>query len=202
MRSDELHGLGQGAGPADELRIRKRSGWSALDAGVYLGWAYYGDGWLGHNSILPGAPALMRVNPARDVALLIYSHPVPPLTVLARIMGNRFPELLRVRAPIRVGPEEQPLDAHALQGDYANGRTRYALRAISPHQLELQAFERDTSDSSAYATARLSAARENVLIARPPHPRLARFFQLLAPQAGAFQYLWDGEAIFPRCDVP
>jgi CubicO group peptidase (beta-lactamase class C family) len=192
--------LGTGEDPTDvESRVRRRAGWSAVDLGVYFGWAYYGHGWFGHNSVVPRAPLMVRLNPWRRLALAVSTNGTNPTLAAARLLGRMLPELFPVNTPGSLDDAVRQ-DLSTFEGCYATQRVAFELRVRDEHDVELNAFERTHGNTARepFAAAVLRPGRDNILIAKRPHRRLPRFFQLISPRGGEFHYLWDGEAVFPR----
>jgi hypothetical protein len=176
-------------------------GWNALECGVYLGWKHHGAGWFGHSSALPGASAMVRVLPRHKIALVIASRHHPAAIVAARLFGRLLPELVRFEIPRPLSRDELlrvPFNRYA-------GRYRSAARAVSirssRHGLELGAVcgpTRRGADRPRSARATLRAAARHVFFTNPPGIAEFPFVQFIAPEGGAFAYLWNGRFVLRR----
>ncbi len=182
-----------------ESSLHPRSGWSALDQGLYLGWTYYGAGWLGHNSIVPHAPAMVRINPGRGLALLVSTDGTNPTMVAARLFSRMAPELFRINTPASGNAPRLPASAlDACQGRYGIRRVSFELLR-EEHSMTISAYARVSGDGEGpYARGVFVPGHRNVLIARAAHPLLPQFFQLIHPVSDGFRFLWDGKSAFPR----
>ncbi|HEX5421707.1 MAG TPA: serine hydrolase domain-containing protein, partial [Gammaproteobacteria bacterium] len=80
---DVLHGDRSGS-----RRVTPLPGWNALERGVYLGWKYHGEGWLGHQSVWPEISALVRVQAQAGLALVVACRSVPAAIAAAKLFGT------------------------------------------------------------------------------------------------------------------
>jgi CubicO group peptidase (beta-lactamase class C family) len=177
-------------------------GWSLLERGIYLGWKYYGFGWYGHNSNLPGAAALVRVNVSRRVALVIVSRDRPPARIAAALFGKLLPDLIDLRLPRGLGvAQSSRLDARRYVGAFRNGGQRLEVALSSRAQLELRMWP-GTSPAEADPAALVPAEDDVFLVDRAGAvPGVPPFIQFLHRGARGFNYLWDGRRIWPAIDT-
>jgi CubicO group peptidase (beta-lactamase class C family) len=186
------------------LGQRARRGWSAGEKANHFGWNEYEGGWFGHNSIYPGAPAFLRIHPDRQVALVLSSRDISPTTVVARLFGREYPDLLRTKAPRLLSTGGAASDRSAgYEGQYGSSRWRFSVDCSADRLLRVNVY--DTRSGKARpqpcASARLIAAEDDVFVVKPSQPGMARFYQFLRLGGGRFDYLWDGETSFRRLET-
>lgn len=175
-----------------------RPGFTPVETGSCLGWNSYREGWLGHSSTTPGRPVLLRVHPGRLVAVVVATDGLNPTTIVARGLGDLYPELAQLRFP-RLAGSQRCEDPGRYCGRYRN--------AYSTLHVERQADERlrvtsmltdDSSGSEARPCTSLAPAEQDVFVATPAHSGLPRFLEFLGNDAAAASHLWDGERIRVR----
>ena len=175
-----------------------RAGWNAFDQGNYRGWSYYGSGWFGHTSVLPGTPAAVRINPARQIAVVIASDGLSPQLAASRLFARLMPGLLP-KAPRRLTDKQaRELDLTRYEAHYGDQRTTFRTRPGPGLTISIEAHYRGPVQAHSSAAASLHPAENEAFVAKPPDPCLSRFYQFLHPMNGGFQYLWDGESLYPR----
>jgi hypothetical protein len=160
-------------------------GWNPLERGVYLGWKYYGAGWLGHQSVWPRQSVLVRTHPRRQLALIVASSDQPAAVVAARIFGAYLPELFELRVPAR------PNATFGIPtGKFSSCAWRVDIRPLDG-AAELRARRSATSDER---SAILHAVTPGLWLTRPvqsvfPHVELVELERA---------YLWNGRFVLPR----
>jgi hypothetical protein len=160
-------------------------GWNPLERGVYLGWKYYGAGWLGHQSVWPRQSVLVRVHPRRRLALMAASSDHPAAVVAARVFGAYLPELFELRVPARPNATQEPP-----VGKFTSRAWRVDVRHVDGES-ELCARRSDTSGE---CSAILRAVTPSLWLTRPvlsmfPHVELVELDRA---------YLWNGRFVLPR----
>ena len=177
------------------------AGWSPFERGVRLGWKYYGAGWFGHNSEYRGTTSVIRVHPVHKIGFVVASTGASPTTVTAAVMGKALPDLLAIQMPKLLGEAEMlQRDLSAYIGRYSNAVLTLDV-GRSAATLALRAYvgsERE-GDVQPICTVRLVPARDDTFFPSPALPGFVPFVQFLRPGATAFEYLWNGNNILPRC---
>jgi hypothetical protein len=168
-------------------------GWSPLERGAHLGWKAHGAGVFGHQSVLPGASALVRVAPAARAAVLVASAALPAAMLTAKLLGADLSELVGLQ------PRPAAANAPADLGAYA-GRYRCAARSlivgVARDALTLR-VEQGLGHSAVRLTLR--PAGEHAFV--PEHAARCAglsFVQFVRPCGGAFRFLWNGRTVLRR----
>lgn len=195
-----------GPAPLPASRMRPLPGWHPVERGVVDGWKVYAGGWLGHQSVYPGASALVRVNPKLGAAVAVFSGHRPAGLVAARLLGDRFRELGRVELPRRDGEAPASIDAARFAGAYARRAEWIAIDAIGDDEI---AIRRSTRGHPARADAAHAAtgvhAGDRVFFVRERRRATGAFVQFVGgdgdgdgDDGAGIGYLWDGQCLFPR----
>jgi CubicO group peptidase (beta-lactamase class C family) len=167
--------------------VKPLAGWNALERGIFRGWKHHGGHWYGHNSLWPGASAVVRVQPRLGAAIVIAStyHPAP------LIGGKLFRELL---PEYRDASFPRPLAGDALARlDHETYRGRYVSAADSLI-VEVRAGQLCLAGSKGEAA--LVPAADETFFLRPPGRNGLSFVQFVAPENGRFRFLWDGSRVY------
>jgi hypothetical protein len=176
-------------------------GWSPLECGVRLSWKHFGSGWFGHNSILPGAPTLIRLHPRRGVGLLIACTQHAPMSVANAVLANALPDYPSIHMPKLLSAEEAlGIDCSRFVGTYENASATFDVSGNSGSSLEVKVRRKqgDLPERDAFFTARLRPARDHIFFTQPADPRLVPFAQFVQPEDNSFAYLWNGTSLWPR----
>jgi hypothetical protein len=184
-----------------ESDITPLSAWSPLERGVRLGWKHYGAGWLGHNSVLPGAPTLLRVHARHRIGLLVTCTHHSPTSVATALLGKALPEYFSLQMPkLLTAAEAAQQDLSRYVGVYQNAATSIHVQLSEQNALRIQAFRRseDPARRQPFSAARLRPARAEIFFAQPADPAFIPFVQFLSPLGQAFAYLWNGTALWPN----
>lgn len=169
--------------PRADRPVTPLPGWHPLERGVRLGWKCYAGGWLGHQSIWPGASLLLCARPRDAAALVVASEGHHAAVVAARALGDELPELLVPRLPKR--------STSAARVDPTPYRGRYASAAES---MDVDADSSGLVLASDQGRARLlPAADEIFFLERALGSRT--FVQFIAHRSGRFRALWDGQRV-------
>jgi CubicO group peptidase (beta-lactamase class C family) len=168
-------------------------GWHPLECGVCLGWKYAGAGWLGHQSVWPGASSYLRVQQRRGLALAVVASEQPATLIALGLFGAWFPELFEQRT--RLPPAGQPAD-NAGAGVYEQAARVVAVRS-TPRGLCAEAWERDDRGVRRGTEVRaLLVPTRGVLFAQPASELLA-YAQPVTGANGA-AWLWNGRWVLRR----
>ena len=109
------------SGAQTEDDIQPLPGWAPFERGVFQAWKYFGDGWFGHNSTLPGASLLVRINAKRATAVVIASRSHAASTIAAKLLARLLPEFASLRIPKRLDGRRADLAMQAdVMGLYGN----------------------------------------------------------------------------------
>lgn len=173
--------------------LRPLPGWNPLERAVHVGWKAQGAGWFGHASTWPGASALVRVHPQRQVAFLIASADQPAAVVAARVLGRVFPELFDLR--ISAEPSAASGDVVRLAGRYGSAAWSVTVE-LAGETLRLRVVDR-ASGAAATAHASSHGARAGVFFSDPPLPSFP-YVQFLRVAGGGVRYLWNGRFILRK----
>src|SRR5690606_17637632 len=93
-------------------------GWNPFERGICLGWKHYGGGWVGHNSVWPGASSILRVEPRRGAALIVVSADEPAALWAARLFGASLPDLVGAGMPKGAPPPAGSISIERYAGLY------------------------------------------------------------------------------------
>jgi CubicO group peptidase (beta-lactamase class C family) len=188
-------------------------GWNPFERGICLGWKHYGGGWVGHNSVWPGASSLLRVEPRCGVALFVASTPEPAAVWAARLFGGRLPDLVGPRVPRGA----MPAAGAAAIGRYAGLYRCAALTARVERDSRGGAEdEAEGAQPSGVLTLEATAARgrrtftrrtlrpaaDHVFFTDPLDAETFPFVQFIEPCEAGFRYLWNGRFVLRNAACP
>ena len=177
-------------------RVTPLPGWNALEKGICLGWKSHGEGWLGHQSIWPGASLMVRIEPQRRIALVIASEHQPAQLVATKLFAGLLPELKHLTLPKRLPPERAAaLDRGPYCGRYGCAAESWAISIDDDGAPALRLT------TAAFAT-RLAPAADDLFFADAPGPGQLAFVQFIDNTESAFRYLWDGRRLLRRRPDP
>lgn len=175
-------------------------GLSPAERGVRLGWKVYGGGWLGHNSVLPHAAALLRLHPGIGAGFVIICATSSVAAVATALFGRAFPGCMALRVPRLLAPGElQGFSAQAFEGVYANAAERICIEPADGDQPMLCAFRNAASGQpSSCGPIMLRPAEADAFLSHPLQPALP-FLQFVGRTAeGVFTHVWDGTLLRAR----
>jgi hypothetical protein len=144
---------------------------------------------------------VLRVHPVHKVGFVVAATGGSAATVTAAVMGKALPDLLAIQMPKLL------CESQALQRDLSAymGRYRNAVLTLdvgrSAATLDMRAYvgSKRACDVQQICTVRLVPARDDTFFLSPAQPGFISFVQFLRPRATAFEYLWNGNNILPRC---
>jgi len=177
-------------------------GWSAVK-GYAIGWKYFGDGWYGHNSTLPGESLCVRFHRARRVAIIVAACGIPAMSVLAKLFRNgrtEFEPTLRPR-PAEEVIAGQPADA--VVGVYGNAALTVHVTKRAPGVLACRLMRNvSRREPPVLVQSGTLRPRPNSVFAIDAIDRpYCQFMQFVLPDArGAFTYAWSGRELWRRLD--
>jgi CubicO group peptidase (beta-lactamase class C family) len=168
-------------------------GWHPLECGIALGFKVAGGGWLGHQSVWPGASTILRVHPPRELALAVVSREQPAALVALGVLGKRFPELFAGLTRVPAEPRAQ-----LLPGCYEQAAHVVAV-AVTPQGLRAEAWARDERGvRSGQGVSAVLVRAGCVWFARPASD-LVPYLEAVPGVAGA-ACLWNGRVVLRRTD--
>jgi CubicO group peptidase (beta-lactamase class C family) len=192
--------LGRGNPGALESEVFALPGWSPRECGTRLSWKHYGSGWFGHNSVHPGAPALLRVHPRHRIGFIVACTHHSPTSVATAVFGNDLPEFVSLHMPkLLTAAESSGKGVSQYLGLYQKAAAAIHITGTTITSLELRVHRRDgeATDTQPFITARLRPARDNIFFVQPADAQLVPFVQFVEPVEGSFNYLWNGTALWP-----
>ena len=179
---------------SDEDAITPLPGWNPFERGVYRGWKFYGEGWFGHSSYAEdGSTAIVRICPARRIAILVASETHHAGVVAAKVLGKLLPGFSTLQIPriVSDGSAKQ-IELGPYCGIFRNGDEVLSVRATADGQLELEASG---------STVAFSAAENDMFVTRAPGMGGVKCVQFLKLAGGRHEYLWDGRRVFANTKV-
>jgi len=174
-------------------------GWHPSEQAICLGWKSYGEGWFGHNSNLSQRSAILRVNPAERIAVVIgFDGNGPAVLALAGLLGHSLPELCNLGRPRLLSPEEcRAIRYDQYVGTYSQSRTKLVVKLAREDALELSSY--DVCANRHCHSSWLRPARGDLFIPEPPQKDDLRFVQFIANrESGPFEYLWNGSQLWRK----
>lgn len=177
--------------PADrDDAITPLPGWHVVERGVHLGWKSYGEGWFGHNSVLPGASLLVRIQPARETSLVVASRDHQAALVAARLFAGWLPEFAGLAVPGSLPGER------AARVDPAGYCGRYGAR----RRLVVERRDGALAMCSGGSRAVLTPAGDDLFFTCPVLPGRPAYLQFLRREEHGFCYAWDGQQLHDNAD--
>lgn len=174
--------------PESAAELTPLPGWHPLERGIRLGWKCYGDGWVGHQSVWPGASLLVAADPASRSALVVASEDHPAAVVAAKVLARERP-WLAPSLPKR-SPRVPALEIEAYRGRYASAAERLD---VLPDESGLGV----RCDGGGYSRL-IRAAGELFFLETTGASRA--FVEFLEPRDCRFLRLWDGRHVLRRQD--
>jgi CubicO group peptidase (beta-lactamase class C family) len=166
-------------------------GWHPLERGITLGFKSAGGGWLGHQSVWPGASTFLRVHPQRQLALAVVAREQPAALVALGVLGKHFPELFagrtnvpaESRAPLRPGRYEQAAHVVAI--------------AATPQGLCADGWDRDERRVRRGQCTSATLVRAGCIWFARPATGLVPYLEAVPGVDGAV-WLWNGRVVLRR----
>lgn len=200
------HQIRHGALHALTERAVQFSGWSAGRRAACCGWFDYWNGWYGHNSQALADSIVVRFHPASQVGIVVASRTRRLAHhVLQNLFGRVLPEFLqRWNAVHAVRPGGSIADPLRYVGVFENAALRLVVEHSQAHQhLQLRGESRRPAvflPPAPQLTMRPfdppgASHAFRVVPASWPMPS---FVQFIAGRDTAFDYLWDGRALWPN----
>lgn len=173
-------------------------GWHPTERSIWRGWKCYGDGWLGHNANLSDRSAMLRINPAEQLAIVVSANEANGAVFAASgVFGDLLPEFRNLRPPRLLKADEiAGLSVQDHVGRYVQARTAVDVTLDAQGALQLQVGEREQEAGPA---SRLRAADRGVFLAESRGNPEFQFVQFIAHDASSGSaYLWNGRQIWRR----
>jgi CubicO group peptidase (beta-lactamase class C family) len=166
-------------------------GWHPLERGITLGFKSAGGGWLGHQSVWPGASTFLRFQPQRQLALAVVAREQPAALVALGVLGKHFPELFAGRTSV---PAESC--AQLRPGRYEQAGHVVAI-AATPDGLRADAWERDERSAQRGQRASATLVRAGCIWLARPATGLVPYLEVVPGVDGA-AWLWNGRVVLRR----
>ena len=179
-------------------------GWHSTERGVFFGWKYYGHGWFGHNSQIPRAGMLVRMNPAQQIGVVVASGRHPPARIARSVFRECLPELITLEMP-RLRLERNVLfnEAQRFVGEYRNCSMSVSIARTESSQLELRV--RRARSPGAFeeggVASLLRPAERSIFFLQTKLPEMTPYIQFLPDNNGAAEVVWNGAQLLPRQDA-
>jgi CubicO group peptidase (beta-lactamase class C family) len=166
-------------------------GWHPLERGIALGFKSAGGGWLGHQSVWPGASTFLRVHPQRRLGLAVVAHEQPAALVALGALGKHLAELFAGRTRVPTEPR-----ARLLPGCYEQAAHVVAI-AATPHGLRAEAWDRDERGAQRGQRTRAALVRAGCVWFARPASGLVPYLEAIPGLDGA-TWLWNGRVVLRR----
>jgi CubicO group peptidase (beta-lactamase class C family) len=166
-------------------------GWHPLERGIALGFKYAGGGWLGHQSVWPGASTFLRVHPQRRLALAVVAHEQPAAVVALGVLGKHFGELFAGRSKVPAEPRAQ-----LLPGRYEQAAHVVAV-AEGSSGLSASAWDRDERGMQRGQGSSATLVRAGGVWFARPATGLVPYLEAI-PGADGTTWLWNGRVVLRR----
>jgi len=181
-------------------KVTPLPGWHPFERGIYLGWKYYGAGWFGHNSTVPTAPMLLRVNPFRKLVIVIATNGYNPNAIFAKVLAQEFGDFTRSDMPRPINPTELAnMNLSGYQGVFGNSQIRLHITLDESGRLKLSVF-RKRADSAGFVpdfTAFLRPAENDILFIQEQGIDFVPSIQFRHDDSRSCSYLWNGQSVWP-----
>jgi CubicO group peptidase (beta-lactamase class C family) len=175
-------------------------GWSPSERGACLGWKSFGDGWFGHNSLLPATTTILRMHPAKQTAIVLSGAAESTFAVYTRVFSKLLPEFSLSRLPALLDDAQlASLQMSEYEGRYENAALSVTVSS-SGGTLQFQVLENRLAPSEIQIAPQQLVAAANHLfmpaarsIAQLPVLQFVR-----TPERRSFEYLWNGQGLLRR----
>lgn len=195
-----LLGFGGGEHRTFEAEINDLPGWSPTDFGMRRGWKYYENGWFGQSSDLAEMPAYLRLHPRHGIAIVVASDTHSSFTIASAILRDLLPGAFTVRIPtLLTSAEQKSLNLERYVGRYQSAGFHLVISRTGRSELGLEVRDLRSSqfgDSTSFSAA-LTAAKDNLFIAKTSRAKVFRFVQFLPQSSDEFQFVWNGRWSIP-----
>lgn len=183
LHAQQLDGLGASITPLP--------GWHPLERGIALGFKSAGGGWLGHQSVWPGASTFLRVHAQRRLALAVVAREQPAALVALGALGKHFAELFAGRTRVPAEPRAQ-----LLPGRYEQAAHVVSI-AATPHGLRAEAWDRDERGAQRSERTSATLVRAGCIWFARPASGLVPYLEAV-PGANGAAWLWNGRVVLRR----
>jgi hypothetical protein len=174
-------------------------GWSPFISRCAVGWHRYEGDWAGHDSILPAFPLIVRVDPTRNLAVIVAGKGLLPSAVAARAFAKLLPDLVKLRVPrMKTGREPFDMVVDSYCGSYHNGDTQIEIAAGAQGLVWRLSQGSSAGNGGPPNYAPLLAAEEEVFLCTGGANKIIPFVQFRKSAHGANGFLWTGELTLSR----
>lgn len=191
------------AGELDVMRQNPHPlpGWAAGERGVCQGWKHLGDGWYGHNSVLPNYSSFIRIHPASQIGIVFGGARTQAFATFARLFARALPEFTDLLPPRdKMDGRAHSPALNAYEGLYKTGALQIAVTHTTDDSLTYRATWRTApAHSSDLEPVALRAMNQGVFFPKRNSALDMPFLQFLhARPDGKFEYLWNGKCLWRR----
>jgi CubicO group peptidase (beta-lactamase class C family) len=176
-------------------------GWNPFERGVCLGWKHYGDGWVGHNSVWPGASSILRVEPRSGVAIFVASADEPAAVWAARLFGASLPDLVGPQMPKVTRPSAATASTERYVGLYRSAALSACIEQDRNPRAALT-LEATSVRGRRFGRRALRPYADHLFFVDPPDAATFSFVQLIEPCGAGFRYLWNGRFLLRNAAYP
>jgi CubicO group peptidase (beta-lactamase class C family) len=181
----------QAADDGLDAPITPLPGWHPFERGIALGYKSADGGWLGHQSVLPGAWTFLRVHPRRRLALAVVAHEHPAVLAALGVLGKHLPELFAGRTTVPAEPRAQ-----LVPGRYEQAAQVVAI-AATPDGLRADAWDRDERRAQRGERTSTTLVRAGSIWFARPATGLVPYLEVVPAVDGA-AWLWNGRVLMRR----
>jgi CubicO group peptidase (beta-lactamase class C family) len=177
-------------------------GWSMVERGVRLAWKYYGEGWFGHDAILPTLSALVRLHPRDSVGLVMAVPGHAAIALAAKLFKGLLPDSGAIAFPrLLTASELAASDMGLHTGIYGSSTVRVVIERGRDFTLQLRAYRRKSNgdvESVPFAATAMRPGVADTFMARSPVPHSFPFVQFITSAEHSIRHLWNGSRVLPR----
>jgi CubicO group peptidase (beta-lactamase class C family) len=174
-------------------------GWHSTERGVLFGWKYYGHGWFGHNSQIPRAGMLIRINPAQQIGIVVASGRHPPARLARALFRECLPNLITLEMPRLLSERNVPSnEARRFVGEYGNSSMSISVSLTKSSQLELHVRRAKRFGEQGSVASMLRRSESNIFFLQTTLPEMTPYIQFLPDNNGVAEVVWNGMQLFPR----
>jgi hypothetical protein len=173
----------------------------ALERGTGLGWHSYGDGWFGHNAIMPSESVCLRFNAERQIAIVVAAESRSAALTLARVFGKELPEFRHyvVPRPLR-DRTRSAWDGARCAGTYRSGALAIDVSPEFPPTIVIRTLN-DSLDGCPprMIHSTLQPCTQDLFLLEPAAlSACGSWIQFIRPSVRGFEYIWNGSMLLPR----
>jgi CubicO group peptidase (beta-lactamase class C family) len=174
-------------------------GWHSTERSVFFAWKYYGHGWFGHNSQIPRAGMLVRINPAQQIGVVVASGRYPPARIARALFRECLPNLITLDMP-RLLPERTVAlnDARRFVGEYGNASMSVSVALTESSQLELRVRRAKSIPEQGVVDSILRPAESEIFFLQTTLPEMTPYIQFISNDNGVAEVVWNGMQVLPR----